>query len=81
MITRKLLFDGESITFLIAQDANLLKGTFLVGGISKFLAVFPAFSEFRERGRVGWGEPTPGGSSKATSKEGTVLVKRRMNRV
>ena len=39
MIRWKLLFDGEGITLLIAKDVNLLRGVFLVGEVSKFLAV------------------------------------------
>ena len=30
---------GKGITFLIAEDVNLLRRTFLVGKMSKFLAV------------------------------------------
>ena len=39
VIRWKLLFDGKGMTLLIAKDVNLLKGIFLVGEMSKFLAV------------------------------------------
>ena len=38
VIRWKLLFDGEGITFLMAGEENLLRGVFLVGQMSKFLA-------------------------------------------
>ena len=39
MITGKFLFDGEEMKLLIAKDLNLLKGIFLIGEMSKYLAV------------------------------------------
>ena len=39
MITWKLLFDEEEMKLLIAKDLNLLSGIFLMGEMSKFLAV------------------------------------------
>ena len=39
MITWKLLFDGEEMKLLTAKDLNLLRGIFLMGEMSKFLAI------------------------------------------
>ena len=39
MITWKLLFDMEEIKLLTVKDLNLLRGIFLMGEMSKFLAV------------------------------------------
>ena len=38
-ITRKLLFEREEMKLLIVKDLNLLKGIFLLGKMSKYLAV------------------------------------------
>ena len=34
-----ILFDGEKMKLLTAKDLNLLSGIFLMGELSKFLAV------------------------------------------
>ena len=39
MITLKLLFDVEEMKLLTAKDLNLLRGIFLMGEMSKFLAI------------------------------------------
>ena len=39
MVTCKLLFDGEEMKLLVAKDLNVLRGIFLMGEMSKFLAV------------------------------------------
>ena len=65
---------------MIAEDVNLLRGIFLVRDMSKFLAVgrdsapspgFPIKVQGKEEG-----QSTPGGGNKATSKDGTFLVRR-----
>ena len=35
----KLLPDEEGMTFLIAKEVNILRGSFLIGKMSKFMAV------------------------------------------
>ena len=39
VIRGKLLFDGKGVTFLLAEQVNLLRGIFLVAEMSKYLAV------------------------------------------
>ena len=59
VLTWKLLLDVEEMKLLISKDLNLLRGIFLMGEISKFLAVaydFPPSPGF-PRG----GQSTPGG--------------------
>ena len=49
VITWKLLFDGEEMKLLIPKDLNLLRGIFLMGEMSNFLAVgydFPPYPGF-----------------------------------
>ena len=49
VIRWKLIFHGKGMTLLIAEDVNLLIGIFLLGEMSKFLAVewySPPFSGF-----------------------------------
>ena len=74
VITWRLLFDGEGMTLLVAEDANVLRATFLVEKISNSLAVFPPSPRFliNVQGNVG----TLGWGNKATSKQGTFLVSR-----
>ena len=39
-----MLFDGEEMKLLAAKDLNLLRGIFLMGEMSKFLAIGLDFS-------------------------------------
>ena len=67
------------MTLSIAENANLLRVVFLVGEISKVLAVgwdshpspeFPIKVQGKE------GQSRPGGGKKAASREGTFLLRR-----
>ena len=78
-ITRKLIPDGKGITLLIGEDVNLLRGTFLVGETSKFLAVWwdsPTILRVSHIVSGQGGQSTPVGFNKATSKEGAFSVRR-----
>ena len=66
------------MTLLIVEDGNLLSGIFLLGEMRKFLAVrydslpSPGFPiRVQRKGE----QSTPGGCNKATSKEGTFLIR------
>ena len=56
MITGKLLFDGEETKLLTAKDLNLLRGIFLMGGMSKFLAAGVGFFPIPKVSHEGSGE-------------------------
>ena len=65
---------GKVMTLLRAEDVNLLRRIFLVGQMSKFLAVGQDSSPsagflIKVQGK-GEGQSTPGENNKATSKEG-----------
>ena len=75
MITRKLLFDGEEMKFLTAKDLNILREIFLMGQMSKSLAIGYDFSSspgFPIKVLGKGGQSTPGGCNSFV----TLLVRR-----
>ena len=69
---------------MIGEDVNLLKLIFLVGKVSKFLAVgwdYSSISKVFYKGLGGGKQTIPDGGNKATSKERTLLVTKEIQEV
>ena len=63
---------GEEMTLLIRGDVSLLRGNFLVGKMSKCLAIgwdYPPIPRVSHKGSGERGQSTPGGAKKQTKGE------------